>query len=133
MIYTVFSDGASRGNPGIAGAGYIIYDADGSVVAEKAIPLGVTTNNIAEYTAIIHAAKAVAALNPKMVHFKLDSELIVKQVKGEYKVKDEKLKILYMELKSVLSNISYDILHIPREQNKTADKLSNLGADMNSN
>lgn len=131
MPYTVFSDGASRGNPGPAGAGYIIYDASGTAVEEKAFPLGVTTNNIAEYTAAIKAARAVAALNPDRVSFHLDSELIVKQVKGEYRVKDEKLKILFLELKSVLDNLKYDIAHVPRELNKEADRLSNLGADMN--
>lgn len=133
MIYTVFSDGASRGNPGVAGAGYVIYDSNNIKVEEKAIPLGITTNNIAEYTAIISAAKAVVKLNPEKVIFKLDSELVVKQVKGEYRVKDEKLKVLFNELELILSSLSYDIEHVRREQNKVADRLSNIGADMNNN
>ena len=129
--YTVFSDGASRGNPGFAGAGYIIYDASGVVVEEKAFPLGITTNNIAEYTAVIKAAIAVSALKPERVSFRLDSELVVKQIKGEYKVKDEKLKVLFLELKSVLVGLKYDVAHVRRELNKEADRLSNVGADMN--
>ncbi len=133
MTYIVFSDGASRGNPGLAGAGYVIYDKSGNVVEEKAIPLGIVTNNIAEYTAILEAAKAVSLLKPEKVFFKLDSELVVKQVKGEYRVKDEKLKPLFQELKDVLNSLSYEITHVRREENKVADKLSNVGADMNNN
>lgn len=133
MRYTVFSDGASRGNPGPAGAGYVIYDFAGVKVAENAIPLGVTTNNIAEYSAVIEAAVAVAGLNPEFVHFKLDSELIVKQVQGLYKVKDAKLKPLYLKLRSIIDNLKFDIAHIPRAENKVADALSNIGTDMNMN
>lgn len=133
MIYTVFSDGASRGNPGIAGAGFVIYDDKNNIVEQKAIPLGVVTNNIAEYTAVLEAAKAVALLKPEKVYFKLDSELVVKQVRGEYKVKDEKLKPLFNELKKILSSLLYEINHVRREENKVADELSNIGADMNNN
>ncbi len=133
MIYIVFSDGAARGNPGPAGAGYVIYDKDNNKVSEKSIPLGITTNNIAEYTAVLKAAKEVLLLKPEKVYFKLDSELVVKQVKGEYKVKDEKLKVLYNELMGILNNLSYEISHVRRNENKVADALSNIGADMNNN
>lgn len=130
-FYTVFSDGAARGNPGPAGAGYVIYAEDGGKVAENAIPLGITTNNVAEYTAVIEGAKAAAALLPDKVFFKLDSELIVKQVLGKYRVKDEKLKPLFLALLSILKGFDYEIAHVPRERNKEADRLSNIGADMN--
>lgn len=131
MKYTVFSDGASRGNPGSAGAGYVIYDESGGKVAENAIPLGVVTNNVAEYTALIEGAKAVEKLAPEKVFFKLDSELVVKQVLGQYRVKDEKLKPMFLTLLSVLKKLDYEICHIPRALNKEADRLSNIGADGN--
>ena len=131
MNYTIFSDGAARGNPGNAGAGYIIYDENSNVVEEMAIPLGITTNNIAEYSAVIAGAKAVLKLCPAHVSFRLDSELIVKQVKGEYRVKDEKLKPLFFQLMQILKSIEYDICHVPRKENKEADRLSNIGVDMN--
>ncbi len=131
MKYSVYSDGASKGNPGRAGAGYVIYDEKMEIVLEKAIPLGITTNNIAEYTAVLKAAEAVVELKPEHVSFFLDSELIVKQVKGEYKVKDEKLKPLFISLIKILNSINYTIKHVPRNENKVADGLSNIGVDMN--
>ncbi len=131
MRYSIYSDGASRGNPGPAGAGFVVFNEQGEIVAEKAIPLGVVTNNIAEYTAVLKAAEYIAELKPEHVSFFLDSELIVKQVKGEYRVKDEKLKPLYLSLIKILNTFSYEIKHVPRNDNKLADALSNIGADMN--
>lgn len=131
MTYTIFSDGASKGNPGLAGAGFVIYDETGAKVKERAIPLGVTTNNVAEYSAVIEAANSAVFLKPARFLFKLDSELIVKQVKGLYKVKDEKLKPMFVRLLSILKELDYEIDHVPRAQNKEADRLSNVGVELN--
>ncbi|MDR2884365.1 MAG: ribonuclease HI family protein [Deferribacteraceae bacterium] len=131
MKYTVFSDGAARGNPtGPAGAGYAVFNEDGEMVHSHAMPLGRTSNNVAEYTALLEAAKYVRTLDPEYVEFKLDSELVVKQIAGVYKVKAEHLIPLYQELKAVLKGIKCKCMHIPREQNKVADKLANEGADL---
>ncbi|MDR0454357.1 MAG: ribonuclease HI family protein [Deferribacteraceae bacterium] len=130
MKYKIYSDGAARGNPGPAGAGYVVYDETGVQVYSETIPLGRTTNNIAEYTAILEAAKYIKSLNPVKVDFMLDSELVVRQLSGQYKVRANHLLPLYHELKSILAGLNCNCLHIPREQNKAADKLANKGADM---
>jgi len=134
MRYKIFTDGASRGNPGIAGAGYIIYDVDSNIIKEEALPLGITTNNVAEYSAVIAAAKYLLDnLQPiEFAEFFLDSELIVKQIKGEYRVKDQKMKKLFLDLSNILNHYPYSFTHVRREFNKVADKLSNIGCDMNS-
>lgn len=129
MKYTVYSDGAARGNPGPAGAGYAVYDASGSMIHSEAIPLGKSTNNVAEYTALLHAARYMKGLNPEQVDFLLDSELVVKQLKGMYKVKAEHLRPLYEELATLLAGMNSTCRHIPREKNKIADGLANKGAD----
>ncbi len=130
MNYTVYSDGAARGNPGPAGAGYAVYDEDGALVHSKSIPLGHTTNNIAEYTALLEAARYVKSLNPGRVDFLLDSELVVRQISGQYKVRAEHLLPLYQELTQILAGLNHKCAHIPREKNKIADKLANNGADL---
>jgi ribonuclease HI len=93
------------------------------------IPLGISTNNVAEYVAILEAAKYVKTLNPKQVDFLLDSELIVKQLSGQYRVKAEHLIPLYRELLEILSGLNSTCKHIPREKNKIADKLANEGVE----
>lgn len=129
MKLTVFSDGAARGNPGAAGAGFAVLSEDGAVLKEVSIPLGIATNNVAEYRALIEGARFALSLAPAHVSFRLDSELVVKQVLGEYRVKDDKLKVLFIELMGLLRQLKYDIAHVRREQNKQADKLANAGAD----
>ncbi|MDR2869860.1 MAG: ribonuclease HI family protein [Deferribacteraceae bacterium] len=128
-LYKVYSDGAARGNPGPAGAGFAVFDDNGALVYSKAIPLGKTTNNVAEYTALLEAAKYVKTLNPSRVDFLLDSELVVKQLAGQYKVKAPHLQPLYNELSTLLASMDATCKHVPREQNKLADKLANEGAD----
>lgn len=127
MKYKVFSDGASKGNPGPAGAGFAVYNEGGELIHQKSIPLGNTTNNIAEYSAIIEGAKYAQSLRPAQVDFYLDSELIVKQISGAYKVKAEHLLPYYKELMLILSGLKATVTHVPREQNKVADKLANEG------
>ena len=130
MKYVVYSDGAARGNPGPAGAGYVVYDETGALVHSEAIPLGHTTNNIAEYTAIIKAAEYVRSLNPVQINFMLDSELVVRQLNGQYKVRASHLIPLYQRLTMILAGLNYDCIHIPREDNKVADALADKGASM---
>ena len=127
---TIFSDGGARGNPGPAGAGAVILDADGKVIAELYEYLGETTNNQAEYRAMIMAVKAAKKMSPAKVSIFADSELVVKQIKGEYRVKDEGLKLLYKELMTLLGGLGdYSVAHVRREKNKHADKLANKAID----
>jgi len=127
---TIYTDGASRGNPGEAGAGVIIYDHRGEMVKKIKAYLGTTTNNVAEYMALIIALKEAVSLKADAVQLFSDSELMVRQIKGIYKVKDRKMQVLSSEVKKLLSNfISYDILSIERGKNREADKLANLAID----
>jgi len=127
----IFSDGASRGNPGPAGCGYIIY-ADGQEIASGSKYLGTATNNIAEYTAVIEAAKDPILKQFDAINFYLDSELVVKQMKGEYKVKNAGLIPLKAELLKILKDKTVTFNHVPRDQNKEADRLANQGIDEHS-
>ncbi len=126
----IYTDGASRGNPGEAGAGIIIYNEAGGIIRKTKKYLGNTTNNVAEYLALIIALKEALELKADIVHLFSDSELIVRQIKGIYKVRDRKMRILSSEAKKLLSNfIQYDIICIDRRKNREADKLANLAID----
>ena len=127
----IFSDGASRGNPGLAGSGYIIY-ADGQEIATGTKFLGTATNNVAEYVAVLEAAKDPILAQFTHINFYLDSELVVKQMKGEYKVKNEKLIPLKAELQKLIRDKFVTFNHVPRNQNKVADKLANQAIDEHS-
>jgi ribonuclease HI len=128
--FKIYSDGASRGNPGNAGAGAIIFDSAGNTIATVSKYLGTTTNNQAEYIALLLALEKIATLKPTAVEIFADSELMIKQLKGEYKVKNILLKPHYEKIMKILSTIdSYSLKHIPREKNKEADKLANLAID----
>lgn len=129
MRYSVYSDGAARGNPGPAGAGFAVYDDSGVLIHSAALPLGRTTNNVAEYTALLEAVKYVSALKPESAVFMLDSELVVKQLKGEYKVKAPHLAPLFNQTLALISAMNAECRHVPRAQNKVADRLANEGAD----
>jgi ribonuclease HI len=129
MELTIYTDGASRNNPGEAGAGVYILK-DGTPVERIARYLGTTTNNVAEYTAAIigleHAAKAGA----RSVKLFADSELLVKQVNGLYKVKNEGLKPLHAKVRELIARIGrVEVQYIPRGQNKEADALANKAID----
>ncbi len=126
----IYSDGAARGNPGPAGAGGQIKDSSGNVLAEVSEYLGETTNNIAEYKALILALERALGYNPTRLEIRADSELLVRQLLGEYKVKNEGLKPLYDRIKQLLSGVkSVDIKHIYRSDNKHADELANQAID----
>jgi ribonuclease HI len=98
MNLRIYSDGASRGNPGISAAAFIILDDDGNVLRRHAKYLGVRTNNQAEYEALVSALNAAAQITNQVVTCKLDSELVVKHLNGEYRVKDPKLRNLWLEV-----------------------------------
>lgn len=125
-----YSDGGARGNPGPAGLGAVLLDGDGNTLAEISKYLGVTTNNQAEYRALIEAITKANELGASHLDCFLDSELIVKQLKGEYKVKNADLKPHYETIKSLCSSFAkVSFTHIPRERNKEADRLANLAMD----
>jgi ribonuclease HI len=126
----IHTDGAARGNPGPAGIGVIIQNDKGEVLHEISGFLGQATNNVAEYTALITALEKAVSLNAQEVQLFTDSELVVKQIKGEYRVKNEGLKPLYQKAKGLIQQLgSFTITHIPREKNKEADRLANRGID----
>ena len=121
-------DGAARGNPGEAGCGAAICDETGAVVKELSRYLGHTTNNVAEYEALLLGLEALLHMGRKNVCVQSDSQLLVRQLNGEYRVKDEKLKVLFQRAMSLLRRFeAYRILHVPRELNKLADRLANRG------
>ncbi|MFH1520071.1 MAG: ribonuclease HI family protein [Candidatus Micrarchaeota archaeon] len=118
-----FTDGASSGNPGPMGIGVVIIK-DGFVVDELSEYLGDGTNNIAEYKAIIKALETVHSMGEMEVHIKSDSELAIRQLTHEYKVKDPELILLKKHVEHLCIGIKVSFEHIPREKNSEADKLS---------
>jgi len=126
----IYTDGASRGNPGEAGAGAIIYGEEGTVIKKVKKYLGTTTNNVAEYMALIIALNEALKLKGEVLHLYSDSELMVRQIKGIYKVRDKKMQALWREVKKLLTQfIQYDIICIDRRKNREADELANLAID----
>ncbi|MBM4054325.1 MAG: ribonuclease HI family protein [Planctomycetes bacterium] len=126
----IHTDGASRGNPGKAGAGIAIFDYDYRIIEEICKFLGEATNNVAEYEAMILAAQKAASYQPDKVIFKTDSELLVRQVKGIYRVKNPNLIPLYKKLMTLFKTFpSWEIYHVSREENVLADTLANKGID----
>jgi ribonuclease HI len=126
----IYTDGGARGNPGPAGIGAVLYNPEQQVVAEISEYLGVTTNNQAEYRALIAAFKKAADLGATELDCYLDSELVVKQLRHEYKVKNKDLASLFLTLHNLALNfqqITYT--HIPRERNQAADRLANRAMD----
>ncbi len=129
MELTIYTDGASRNNPGEAGAGVFIMQA-GRPVTKIARYLGTTTNNVAEYRAAIIGLEHAAQLGASSVKLFADSELLVKQLNGQYKVKNEGLKPLYTKVRELIAKIgSVEVQYIPREQNQEADALANKAID----
>lgn len=132
----VYTDGGSRGNPGIAGAGAYITDENGKELKEVSKFLGTKTNNWAEYEAVVIALEALKKMyGPKTktlhVDMHMDSQLVARQLNGEYQIKEETLfpqfiKIWNMRVKD-FPHITFS--HVPREQNKDADRLANLAMD----
>ncbi len=127
----IFADGASRGNPGPAAIGVTIKNKRGKLITFISQRIGRATNNQAEYRAIIAALEEAVRLGVKQVDIKMDSELVVKQINGEYRVKKATLKPLYQQVKQWQGSLQgLTITHIPRQQNIEADKLANKALDI---
>jgi len=135
MKYFIHTDGGSRGNPGPAGAGAMLRDELGNSVASVSQFLGTRTNNFAEYEAVILGFETLAKLvkgktRETEVVVKMDSELVVKQMRGEYKIKNTALKEQSIRLKKIMETFgSVSFAHVPREENSDADALANEAMD----
>lgn len=128
--HTLRADGGSRGNPGPAAAGFVLEGPDGSVVASGGRPLGVTTNNVAEYEALIWGLEVAAEHGIRELDVFGDSELVVRQIKGEYRVKHANMRPLHSRVMALLGRFeSWAIRHVAREDNAAADALVNEALD----
>ncbi len=130
---TIHTDGGARGNPGPAGIGVVFLNAAGEQLAELSEYIGTATNNVAEYMAVVRALEVLPTLvNSAEAHltFKLDSQLVERQLNGAYKVKDATLKTHFERAKVLIQPYkTVTFTYIPREQNKVADKLANQAMD----
>ncbi|MEK9184272.1 MAG: ribonuclease HI family protein [Patescibacteria group bacterium] len=137
MHFTLYADGGARGNPGPAGAGSVVFDSLGKRVVEVSDYLGVATNNIAEYEAVIRGLTALSLAYPPEIlkstplTIRMDSKLVIEQLKGNYKVKHPNLVPRHLILKNLLARsfgeVSFE--HVYREKNKDADELANIAMD----
>ena len=127
---TLYTDGASRGNPGKAGAGIILYDPNGHILCESKKYLGICTNNEAEYRALILGLETALRMQQHHARIFLDSELVVRQMEGLYKIKNANLSRFATEAKKLLASFKhYTIQHVPRHRNAEADRLANEAID----
>jgi ribonuclease HI len=130
MKLIINTDGGARGNPGPAGIGVVICSSDGKVSEYYKEYIGEATNNVAEYKALIRALIEAKSLGGSELLIQMDSELIVRQMQGRYKIKEPTLKVLASEVLKLMSNFSkVTFTHVPREKNKEADKLVNEAID----
>ena len=128
--FIVHADGGSRNNPGPAGFGYVITNAAGRLIEERGEYIGEATSNVAEYRGLIAAARRAAELGAGSAEFRVDSELLERQVAGQYRVKAAHLRPLFCEVMAELRRFrSWTVRHVPREQNAEADRLVNLAID----
>lgn len=132
-IITVFCDGGSRGNPGEAAYGFVVFDDSSKIIYKEGKRLGIQTNNFAEYSAVISALLWLQKNNSKNlpVSFFLDSMLVVEQLSGNWKIKSENIRNLYFSVKTLERSMDIKITyaHVRREKNKEADKMVNLALD----
>lgn len=133
----IYIDGASRGNPGDAGIGVILKDKKGAAIDEIGKYIGTTTNNVAEYTALINALDYAVKHKAASVDIFSDSELVVRQINGIYKVKNENIAELFNKAQMLIKKIRgsgqgsrVTLTHIPREKNKEADNLANKAVNL---
>ena len=125
-----YIDGGARGNPGPAGFGVRVEAADGTVLAELHGGIGIATNNVAEYNGLLAALEWAVDHGERRVHIRADSELLVKQMRGEYKVRNPGLQPLHARARLLMMQLDEVVFeHVRREFNKEADRLSNLGMD----
>jgi len=126
----IYTDGASRGNPGKASTGIVVYDKDGNCLYEEASFIGIKTNNFAEYSAVLRALELSTQNKVQSLVLKSDSELLIKQLTGFYKVRSNNIKNLYQQCKKwevKMEQVTFQ--HIRREYNKKADALANFVLD----
>ena len=132
MKYIIYTDGGARGNPGPGGAGAIIYDTNHKIIKECSRFLGHTTNNKAEYEALILGLEETKKLKATNVDCYLDSKLVVEQLNRRYKVKNKELGVLFLKTWNLSQSFKQvNFYHIPREKNKKADSLVNQVIDQN--
>ncbi len=130
MKATLFADGGSRGNPGPAASGAVLFDESGAVLREVGTYLGVATNNVAEWTGLLTGLEAAIELGVDDIAVRLDSELVVKQISGVYRVKNEGLIPLHAKAKVLLRKFAHvDVQHVRRKLNTAADALVNQVLD----
>jgi len=131
--FFVYTDGASRGNPGQAAGAYLIFDKNHKLILKNGAHLGIATNNEAEYKAAILALNKLLELKIKKAIFFLDSLLVEKQLSGKFKIKTDRMQKLYLEIKRLIfqNGLSVEFQYISRDQNKEADKLVNQILDKN--
>ena len=130
MRAILYADGASRGNPGPSGAGAVLLDADGRILAELTRFLGHATNNIAEYNALILGLEEARRLGVDEIDVRMDSKLVVEQMRGAWRVKHPNMKPLALRAGELLAMFARrSITHVPREENLIADALSNRAID----
>lgn len=125
----IFTDGGSRGNPGPAASGVVILTTDNEVIEAFGRFLGSTTNNVAEWTAVKFALEEAKKYQPKRIQFFMDSELVCRQLNGQYRVKNLGLIPIYNEVKQLASQFNVTFEHVYRENNKLADAQVNLAID----
>ncbi len=131
MKLIAYADGASRGNPGLASYGVVVYDQQGNELHRGAQALGRATNNQAEYRGAIAALEAALGLGASEVELRMDSELVVRQLSGRYKVRNPGLIPLHKRILALRERFDrVALVHVPREQNRVADKLANEALDI---
>ncbi len=130
MKATLHADGGARGNPGPAGIGAVLADVSGDVIGEIAEGIGRATNNVAEYKALIAGLKLALEKGVTEVEVYMDSELVVSQITGAWKIRNDALRGLAVEARALLGRFSsWSLQHVPRDQNAGADRLANQGMD----
>ena len=130
MKARLFTDGGARGNPGPAASAFVLEAEDGTVLEARGTAIGVATNNVAEYRALVDGLRRAAELGVSELEVVSDSELVVKQMRGEYRVKNEALRALHSEASTLAGGIgSVTYTAVRREQNELADRLVNEALD----
>jgi ribonuclease HI len=126
----LYTDGGARGNPGPAAYGYVLEAEDGTILASEGRSIGVATNNVAEYRGLVAGLAKAVELSIPWLEVRLDSELIVKQMRGEYRVRNRSLRTLSLEAARLARQLGHvDYQHVPRERNELADSLVNQALD----
>ncbi|HUO47146.1 MAG TPA: ribonuclease HI family protein [Acidimicrobiia bacterium] len=131
--YILYTDGASRGNPGRAAIGAVLYrvdDGERTLVDQVSDDIGYATNNVAEYKAVVAGLEAASSHQPDRLLLRADSQLLIRQLEGRYRVKNPALQELFLQAKKLLRTIpEYVLEHVPREENVVADALANAALD----